>query len=140
MTLPCGICHLTVAEGSQDSSSFTIILCTDSDNFGSTWDDEFSGYTPVFERRLVEHQWAPVSKHTGTFVVTCYEPCKVRSNPNGQLRTALSVTDFRTSHMNISRCFIPRSLHQLNPSFRYLNILLLLLEIRISQVFPSPGV
>ena len=82
MALPCRICHLTVAEGSQDSFRAPVILCMDSDNFGSTWDDDLSGYTPLVVRRVVEHKWAPVSKHTGTFVVTRYEPCKVRSEQN----------------------------------------------------------
>ena len=82
MALPCRICYLTVAEGSQDSCIVPVILCMDSDNFGSTWDDDLSGYSPVVVRRVVEHKWAPVSKHTGTFVVTCYEACGLRSNNN----------------------------------------------------------
>ena len=84
MALPCVICHLTIAEGSQDSCKVPVnILCMDSDNFGSTWDDDLSGYVPEVVRRVVELKWAPVSKHTGTFVVTCYETCKVRSELNG---------------------------------------------------------
>ena len=81
--LPCRICHLTVAEGSQDSCIVPVILCMDSDNFSSTWYDDLSGYSPFVVRRVVEHKWALVSKHTDTFVVTCYEPCKVRSKKNG---------------------------------------------------------
>ena len=80
MALPCRIWHLTVAEGSQDSCYDPVTLCMESDNFGSTWNDNLSGYAPIVVR-VVEHKWTPVSKHTGTSVVTCYEACNVRSKP-----------------------------------------------------------
>ena len=82
MALPCRICHLTVAEGSQDSFVVPVsIICMYSDNFGSTWDDNLTAFLPCVVL-IVKHKWTPVSKHTGTFVVTRYEPCKVRSKQN----------------------------------------------------------